>query len=157
MRKPTKRLIAIAATTVVLLGGAGIAYAYWTAGGTGTGTGTTGTSEEITVDQDSVITNLRPGDDPQTLSGDFINLNDEPIYVGTVTASISSITGGGVGGTCEATDYTLLNAVMTVNAQVPAGTDVGAWTGATIEFNNKPAENQDDCQGATVNFSYVIG
>ena len=155
MRKPTKRLIAIAATTVVLLGGAGIAYAYWTAGGTGTGTGTTGTSEEITVDQDSVITNLRPGDDPQTLSGDFINLNDEPIYVATVTASISSISGGGV--TCLADDYTLLNAVMTVNAEVPVGSDVGSWGGATIEFNNKPAENQDDCQGATVNFSYVIG
>lgn len=155
MRKSTKRLVAIAATTVVLLGGAGIAYAYWTAGGTGTGSGTTGTSEAITVDQDSVITNLRPDGAAQTLSGDFINLNDEPVYVATVTASISSITGGGV--TCLPDDYTLSNAVMTVNAQVPAGSDVGAWTGATIEFNNKPAENQDDCQGATVNFSYVIG
>ena len=153
MRKSTKRLVAIAATTVVLLGGAGIAYAYWTAGGTGTGSGTTGTSEAITVDQDSVITNLRPDGAAQTLSGDFINLNDEPVYVATVTASISSITGGGV--TCLPDDYTLSNAVMTVNAQVPAGSDVGAWTGATIEFNNKPAENQDDCKNATVNFAYV--
>jgi hypothetical protein len=152
MRKPTKRLIAIAATTVVLLGGAGIAYAYWTAGGTGTGTGTTGTSEEITVNQTSVITNLRPGGAAQTLSGTFTNENDEPIFVGTVTASISSISGGGP--TCEVTDYTLSNAVMTVNAEVAIGEDVGSWTGATIAFNNKPAENQDDCQGATVNFSY---
>lgn len=155
MRKSTKRTIAIAATTVLLLGGAGIAYAYWTAAGTGTGTGTTGTSEEITVDQDSVITNLRPDGAAQTLSGDFINTNDEPIYVATVTASISISSGGGV--TCLADDYTLTNAVMTVNAQVPVGSDVGAWTGATIEFNNKPGENQDDCQGATVNFSYVVG
>jgi hypothetical protein len=153
MRKSTKRLIAVAATTVVLLGGAGIAYAYWTAGGTGTGTGSTGTSEAIIVDQDSTPTNIRPGGDPQLLSGDFINANDEPVYVGTVTASIASISGGGP--TCEATDYALANAVMTVNAQVPPGTDVGAWSGATIAFNNKPAENQDDCKNATVNFSYT--
>ena len=159
MRKTTKRLIAVAAATAVLLGGAGIAYAYWTAGGTGAGTGTTGTSEAITVDQDSVITNIRPGGDAQVLSGDFINLNDEPVYVATVTVSIASITGGGP--TCLPDDYTLSNAVMTVGAEVPVGTDVGSWgglpNGATIEFNNKPAENQDDCKNATVNFSYVIG
>ena len=152
MRKPTKRLIAIAATSVLLLGGAGIAYAYWTAGGTGGGSGTTGTSEAITINQTSVITNLRPDGAAQTLSGTFTNTNDEPIYVGTVTASIASVTGGA---TCEVTDYTLANAVMTVNAEVAVGTGVGSWTGATIQFNNKPAENQDDCKDATVTFSYV--
>lgn len=152
MRKSTKRLIAIAATTVVLLGGAGIAYAYWTAGGTGAGSGTTGTSEAITINQTSVVTNLRPDGAAQPLSGTFTNTNDEPVYVATVTASIASITDGGP--TCEATDYTLLNPVMTVNASIPVGASVGSWSGASIEFNNKPAENQDDCKDATVVLSY---
>ena len=152
MRKSSKRIIAVAAVTAVLLGGAGVAYAYWTAGGAGAGTGTTGTSEAIVVNQTSVITNLRPGATAQTLSGNFTNANDEPVYVGTVTASIDSITGGGP--TCDADDYTLANAVMTVNASVAIGTG-GSWTGATIAFNNKPAENQDDCKNATVHFAYA--
>ncbi len=63
---------------------------------------------------------------------------------------------GAVAGTCDATDYTLANAAMTVGAQVPAGTGVGAWTGATIQFNNKGGSNQDQCKGATVNLAYAI-
>ncbi len=153
MRTSTKRVIAAAAVTAVLLGGAGVAYAYWTAGGSGSGTGTTGTSEAITINQTSTVTNLRPGGAAQALSGTFTNTNDEPVYVTSVTASISSITGGGV--TCEATDYTLANAVMTVNASIAIGSGVGTWSGATIAFNNKPAENQDDCKNATVNFAYT--
>lgn len=152
MRKSSKRIIAVAAVTAVLLGGAGVAYAYWTAGGSGSGTGTTGTSDPIVVNQTSDITNLRPGGTAQTLSGNFTNGNDEPVYVSTVTASIASISDGGP--TCDAADYTLSNAVMTVNASVAIGTG-GSWSGATIAFNNKPAENQDDCKNATVNFSYA--
>ena len=153
MRTSTKRVIAGAVITAVLLGGGGIAYAYWTAGGSGTGTGTTGTSSPITINQTSVISNIRPGGAAQTLSGTFTNANDEPVYVATVTASIASVTGGA--GTCEANDYTLANAVMTVNAEIPVGTGVGSWSGATIAFLNKAGENQDDCKNATVNFAYT--
>ena len=100
---------------------------------------------------------MQPGDSAQTLSGNFTNPNSAPVYVSTVTASIASVTkaGGAVAGTCDATDYTLANAVMTVSAEVPAGTAKGAWTGATIKFNNK-ATNQDQCKGATVNLAYTI-
>ena len=44
---------------------------------------------------------------------------------------------------------------MAVNAEVPAGTGQGQFTGATIQFNNK-ATNQDGCKGATVNLAYAI-
>jgi hypothetical protein len=100
-----------------------------------------------------VISDLRPGGSPQTLSGDFTNANDGPVYVDTVTASIASISGGGP--TCDADDYTLSNAVMTVEAEVPVGAGVGSWTGATIAFNDKAGENQDDCKNATVNLAYT--
>jgi len=45
---------------------------------------------------------------------------------------------------------------MTVAAEVPAGTAQGSWTGATIQFKNDPAVNQDACKGATVNLAYAI-
>ena len=44
---------------------------------------------------------------------------------------------------------------MAVNAEVPAGTNQGSWSGATIRFNNKNVV-QDACKGATVNLAYTI-
>jgi hypothetical protein len=156
MARFTKRKVA-AMTGVLVLGG-GTAYAYWTATGSGTGSASTQASvSTLTVNQVSTVTNMGPGDSPQTLSGTFNNSNPGPAYVGTVTASVASVTKavGAVAGTCDATDYTLANAAMTVNTQVPAGTSQGSWTGATLKFNNK-ATNQDACKGATVNLAYTI-
>jgi hypothetical protein len=62
---------------------------------------------------------------------------------------------GAPAGTCDATDFTLANAAMTVNAEVPVGSGQGSWTGATIKFNNK-ATDQDACKGATVSLAYAI-
>ncbi len=149
MRKPTKKSAAImvAAVTVVAAGGA--AFAYWTAGGSGTGSGATAaSSSNVTVVQTSTISAMQPGDAAQTLTGKFNNPNTGPAYVGTVTASIASVVkdAGAPAGTCDATDYTLANAAMTVNAEVPAGNNVGNWTGATIKFNNK-AHQPEPVQG----------
>jgi len=100
---------------------------------------------------------MYPGDSAQTISGNFDNPNPGPSYVSTVTASISSVTKatGAPAGTCDATDFTLASAAMTVGAEIPVGSPVGAFTGATIKFNNKTV-NQDACKGATVNLAYAI-
>ncbi|MFN8190476.1 MAG: hypothetical protein U0R78_08540 [Nocardioidaceae bacterium] len=156
-RKSRKKFVWVF-TAVLLLGVGGTAYAYWTAGGSGTGTATTGTSSAVTVVQTSTVTNLQPGGAAQTLTGTFNNPNTGPVYVATVTASIGSVTKavGAPAGTCDATDYTLSNATMTVAAEVPAGNAQGSWTGATIAFNNKAATNQDACKGATVTLAYTV-
>jgi hypothetical protein len=156
-RNSKKRIAAVAIITLILVGGGGAAtYAYWSAGGTGSGTATTGTSNAITAVQTSTVANLAPGSAAQDLSGNFTNTNSGPVYVTSVTASIASVTKGGLPITgCDATDYTLGNATMTVGASVPAGTTQGAWTGATIAFNNK-LTNQDACKGALVTLSYAV-
>lgn len=137
----------------LVLAVAGAAFAYWTAGGTGTGTADTGTTTPLTANQTSVLTDMYPGDTAQTLSGDFDNPNDGPVYVTSVTAAITGVAGGD--GVCTAADYTLASPIMLVGAEVPAGTGVGSWTGATIQFNNT-ALNQDGCKGATVTLTYTI-
>ncbi len=156
MIRTTKRK-GIALAALALLVTAGAALAYWTAGGSGSGSGSaaSGTSA-LTVNQTTVLAAMYPGDSAQTLSGTFNNANGGPVYVSTVTASIASVTkaSGAPAGTCDATDFTLANATMTVNAQVPSGSGQGAWSGATIRFNNK-ATNQDACKGATVSLSYA--
>jgi hypothetical protein len=156
LRKGSKRRVV--ATTGVLVLGAGVAFAYWTAGGAGTGTAATGTQASLVVKQTSTVSAMGPGIAPQSLSGNFDNPNSGPTHVGSVTVSIASVTKavGAPAGDCDATDYTLANATMTVGTEVPAGLGKGAWGGATIAFHNKPAVNQDGCKGATVNLSYTV-
>src|SRR4051794_10051762 len=140
----------LALMVTVLVTSAGAAFAYWTAGGSGTGSANTGTSSPITAVQTTTVSAMAPGDAAQPLSGNFNNTNSGPVYVATVTASISSVTtASGVTGTCDASDYTLTGASMAVGAEVASGTGKGTWTGASIKFNNK-ATNQDACKSATV-------
>jgi hypothetical protein len=137
---------------------AGAAFAYWTAGGSGNGSASTaGAQSALTANQTTTLTAMYPGDTAQTISGNFDNPNSGPSYVSTVTVSIASVTkaAGAPAGTCDATDYTLASAAMPVNLEIPAGTGKGAFTGATLKFNNK-ASNQDACKGATVNLAYAI-
>lgn len=160
MRKFSKRKVAatIAITAILIGGGGAAAIAYWDAGGTGTGSATTGTNAAITAVQTSTVTGLVPGGAPQTLAGNFNNGNTSPTWVTSVTASISSVTKavGAPSGTCDATDYTLTGATMAVGAEIASGTGKGAWTGATIAFNDKASTLQDGCKGATVNLTYTI-
>jgi hypothetical protein len=159
-KKHRKRKLTIVGL-VAVLGVAGAAFAYWTAGGSGTGSATAaGAQTPLTVNQTTTLTAMYPGDSAQTISGTFDNSNSGPIYVGTVTASISSVTkaGGAPAGTCDATDFTLANAAMTVGTEIIKGSAVGSWTGATLKFNDKTgvSGNQDACKGATVALAYAI-
>jgi hypothetical protein len=156
MRKSTKRNLSVAAITVVLLGGAGAAFAYWTAGGSGTGTAATGDNVDLVAVQTSTVTGMGPGIAAQDLEGNFNNDNDGPTYVATVTASIASVTPLN-GQTCDDSNYTINNPVAPVGAEVPVGTGVGSWSGPSIEFVNSATVNQDGCKGATVNIAYAIG
>ena len=151
-----KKKTAVATIALMMVTG-GAAVAYWSVGGSGTGTAQTGSTVDITVVQTSTVSGLAPGGSAQTLSGTFTNPNPGPVHVMTVTASIASITlaAGVPAGTCDNTDFTLSNAAMTVNAEIPNGTAQGSWSGATIQFNNK-ATNQDGCKGATVNLAYTV-
>jgi hypothetical protein len=151
-----KRRTKVLALTAALVMAGGAAFAWWTAGGSGTGSATTGNVSALTVVQTSTITGLAPGSSAQTLTGNFNNPNSGPVYVASVTVSISSVVkaGGAPAGTCDSTDYTLSNTTMTVGAEVPTGNAQGSWTGATLAFNNK-ASNQDACKGATVNLAYT--
>lgn len=153
--RPLTASVAVVGLLVV----AAVGYAYWTSGGSGTGSATAGSTANLTVVQTTTLSAMYPGDSPQTISGTFNNPNPGPAYVGTVTAAIGSVTkaGGAPAGTCNATDFTLASATMTVNAEVPAGSAQGAWTGATLQFNNKAGTNQDACKGATVGLTYTIG
>lgn len=152
--KRSRATRAAALTTGLVLAG-GAAFAWWSAGGSGTGTATTATPSSLEIVQTSTVTGLAPGASAQTLSGTFNNTNQSSVYVTSVTAAIDHVSDTNddpiVG--CDETDYTLSNAVMSVGAEIASGNAEGAWTGATLAFNNKPT-NQDACKGAVVHLAY---
>jgi hypothetical protein len=132
-------------------------FAYVQTGGVGTGQVAVAHTP-LRVNQDTDMQPVGPGQRAQTLGGDFDNRNARAIHVGTVRASIGSVSKapGAAAGTCDASDFTLADRTMTVGADVPSGAGTGAWTGATIEFNNRPGVDQNACQGATVKLRYTI-
>jgi hypothetical protein len=143
---------------VLTLAVSGAALAFWTGGGSGSGAGAAaGAQTPLVANQSTALAAMYPGDSTQSISGNFDNPNSGPIYVSTVTVSIGSVTKavGAPAGTCDATDFTLAGTAMSVNAEVPAGTGKGSFTGATVKFNDK-ATSQDACKGATVNLAYAI-
>jgi ABC-type glycerol-3-phosphate transport system substrate-binding protein len=150
------RHITVAALAAVSLVAAVGAYAYWTNGGSGSGTAATGTNVAITVTQTSTPSGLYPGGPTAALSGKFNNTNGGPVYVHQIVAAIASVTGPNIDGghPCAAGDYQLNGSPVTVDAEIPSGTAVGAWSGASIQLLNS-ATNQDGCKGATVNLTYT--
>jgi hypothetical protein len=150
-----KRIFLLAGIVVVLAGAAVAAYAYWTSGGSGTGSATAGNTVNITVNQTSSVSGLYPGGPAVTLSGNFDNPNAGSVQISSITAVVSSISGGGTDSTkpaCTPADFSIGGAVGTTT--VPSGTGVGAWTGLTIQLVNTAA-NQDNCKGATANIAYT--
>ncbi len=149
MRMFTKRAVVIAAAALTVIGGSTVAVAYWTTTGTGSATGTTGDGGTITVNQTSALGPIAPGAAPQALEGNFTVTGDGAVHVNGLTATVTTDKEG-----CDATDF-LLQAPTSVTQDIPVGTNVGAWSGGSIAFNNKPGENQDDCKSAVVTITYA--
>src|SRR4051812_30496106 len=127
-----RRIAVVSVAALAVAAGGGVAYAYWTAGGSGTGSATTGTTEALVAHQTSTVSAMFPGDSAQTLSGNFDNGNSGPIFVTSVVASIASVTdaGGDAITGCGTSDYSLTNATMAVGHPVAKGNGVDGWTGA---------------------------
>ena len=147
MSRISKKWLGVITVGVLAIGGTAIAY--WTNTGSGTGGGGTGTNASVVVNQTSTVSGLAPGLPAQPLSGNFDNPNAGPVFVAAVTATVTGTDKLG----CGASDYTIAGSAP-VNAEVSAGVAVGAWAGLTIQFNNKPAANQDACKNAAITLAY---
>jgi hypothetical protein len=125
-----------------------VALAYWTSSGSGAGTAATATTANVTVNQTTSTTNLYPGGSVP-LAGTFSNTNSGAVKVGTVTAVVGTLPSG-----CVAADFTITGSAV-INAEVPAGSNVSAWSGITLAMNDTTA-NQDLCRSKTIPVTYTV-
>jgi hypothetical protein len=160
----SKKAVAVGLAVGLTLGVAGAAFAYWNSSGSGSGNASTGSAtNSLSITQTSTISGLAPGVPAQTITGSIQNtqgtggqneqVNNVVVSIGSVTES-PAIATEYPGYACSAADYTLTNATMAVNTDLTPG-QTANFTGATLAFNDLTTTNQDACQGATVNLSYV--
>jgi hypothetical protein len=154
MMKPRQALVILGAGFLLSTGG--VAFAFWTSGGTGSGTGGTAAGSLVVVHQTSTATGLYPGGSV-ALSGNFDNSSSGPVTVTAVTAALSAFSSqaDGTKPACTQADFTITGTSNAPGA-VPAGTGVGSWNGLTLNMVNS-VTNQDNCKnlsGAiTINYT----
>jgi len=182
MRTLSKKQKAIVGgVAVAVLGTSGVAYAYWTTGGSGTGTASTiaGAANQLAlIDADTATpSDMAPGIAPGAISVVVKNTSPTSNYhVASVKVSIASVEAPAADAThpCGKGDYKFLdtsaatvagtgNVTMTNGAadltvadgDDNTGTDQSAFSGVKIGFNNT-ASNQDGCKGATVHLQFDL-
>jgi hypothetical protein len=175
MRKFSKKAIAtVAAGSALVIGGGGVAFAYWTSSGTGTGTATTSAGAanlsfgSTTTDGTSALSAMYPGDTAQSFQATLTNNATNKAYVSAVKAYLTIDSSHATAG-CSASDYLLGNATATTLSPAPgdaASATALTWTAqelaasgsdkatGKIQFNDKNT-SQDACKGATVTINYL--
>jgi hypothetical protein len=110
----------------------------------------------LSITQTSTIAGLAPGVAAATIAGTSTNNGDDSVFLRRVVVRISSVTKAphAAAGSCDASDYVVLNPQMPVDQSVPPQGSV-QFTGATIGFNDR-STNQDACKGATVRLIYEL-
>ncbi len=169
-----KKIAAVALTAGLVLGGGGIAFAYFTADGSGTGSGSVGTSTAFTITGDVNSGSVTPGGDTMGLGFTVANPGSGNQYVSYVYASVSvdNTTLGHIGEVesipgdtssdvsgCMASWFSIDgtstgNGTAYVNQTLAPSGSTDDTSSLTLVMNESES-NQDACQGATVGIDYT--
>ena len=143
MKITLKHKIAALATAATIVGGSGIALAYWTTTGSGGGSAAAA-SENGTLVLHASFENgaLFPGGSvPVSFTAD--NASKTDLQVGTISSVVTTSHTE-----CLPADFSIADVVS--GTVVPANTDGHPLAGeGTLVFSNSVA-NQDACKGATI-------
>lgn len=160
MKITIKKKIGAAATAVAIVGGAGIATAYWTSTGTGSGSATAGSDTPWVVstlaargdEVGSPALPLTPGGPTQTIPFQVTNNGSGVQHLFAVAVSVadtdeddgSEVEWAPEG--CSADDFSVVGAEPDID--IPAG---GNHKGVvTVQMIDRPDIDQDGCKGLTV-------
>jgi hypothetical protein len=136
----TKKKVAAITIAVGMIATAGIASAYWTAGGSGSGTAAVGTDSGVTITPVTFTGTLYPAGSVTVNFTINNSSTDTAVKVDKVVQD-GPVTGLPTG--CLAADFSFAD--VSVNSSIPAsGTKTGT---GTLSMGNT-GTNQDNCKGA---------
>lgn len=155
-----RKLAAVGGAVALSAGLASAAFAYFTSTGSGSGTGATGSSQAVTVVQDSIAyngpggsTNLMPGD-TATVAFGITNPGGNEYVASISLASWTSNTPLTCDSSLTGQSGWFTMGTVTVGADFAHGTDLTTGKTGTITFNDDPTHDQTPCAGKTITFSY---
>jgi hypothetical protein len=161
-RKLLGTIAMIVALVVVMIGGAGVAYAYWSAGGAGTGFGANGTTTPLTLSAGTPTGTLLPGGQTSVLLN-LTNPNTARVRVsslaldttqGTNGFSVDAAHSGCTLSTLSFATQTNAGAGWTVDGKV--GTTNGTLSVTLTNALSMSLSAVNACQGATFTV-YLLG
>lgn len=139
-----------AAAAVVALVGSGVAYAYWTGGGTGAGSAAVGTSGTLTV-TGTVEPGIAPG---LTVPVTFTAANPSTASLRVGTVQVTAIEADAGHSACVTDDFSVADVVQ--DHPVPAGATAEPLPNdGTLSYVNT-AVDQDACKGATLSLTLAV-
>ena len=157
-----KQKAVIAGVAVATLGTSGVAYAYWSAGGTGDGTGTAGATTNFTITNPLTAGSpLSPNGPTQTATFNVHNPGSGVQRMTQVVVTVANTDGSAwtpVG--CSAADFALgggaAGAAYTIAhvESINPATD-SAQLSVSLQMVDTGA-NQNGCQNVTVPLHYVV-
>jgi hypothetical protein len=121
----------------------GVAFAYFTSGGSGSGSATVGSTSAVQISNDTPAGQLYPGGSAVSVSVHLHNPGSGNEYIGTVSGSVED------NGSCLGSWFTV--APKAYNAEVNAGATNDTTT--TISMSDSGG-NQDACQGKTLTIDW---
>ncbi|HEX4444707.1 MAG TPA: hypothetical protein VHZ81_14145 [Galbitalea sp.] len=156
-------IVMIVVAAAVTLGGAGVAYAYWTAGGSGTAAGGTGTTVAVTLTPATPTAALLPGG----TSGVVLTAINSNVATVRINSFSLDTTQGNAGFAVDAAHSACTLGALSFTTQTNGGSGwtvpgrVGATNGSlSITLTNSvsmSAAALNACQGATFTFYVVAG
>lgn len=161
-----KHLVVVLVAAILVMGGSGVAYAYFSSGGNGTGTAHVGSAatQGFDVTTDGVGTPVLPGSGPQGFDIDVQNITGQALYIGTVYLQVMTFASTGDAATssgsdipgCSASWFTVSGS-WAFNDLVPAlGTASSTTMAPPPPTIAMPAGvvDQNACQGVSVGIKF---
>ncbi len=160
-----KKVAAVGIAAVMAVGGGGIAFAYFTSGGSGTGSAQVGTGPDDAFSFTSTgpATPLTPGADSQPFDVSVTNTSDQAAFVGLVSMSIATFPGGDAA-TADGSDIPgCLASWFTVDPTLDVGTTVGAGDTVTASglgideptiSMTESNTDQNPCEDASIGINF---
>jgi hypothetical protein len=145
-----RRLIPVALAILVLVVGSGVAYAYWTSGGSGNDTAGVGTNTPLTVAQTNLITGLVPGGS----SAVDVTVTNPATFTQSFTQVVITVTGA-TGG-CDITWFTGSTVTAAPNPSVLAANGGTEALVGSVSMTDLAGTNQNSCKNATLTLHFVV-
>jgi hypothetical protein len=166
MNSSKRRYSLIAGTVAAVMVGTGIGVAYWTTtSDPAPATAAAGTAQKVTIAQIGTVTGLAPGGTAQGINVRVTNPATFPQRVTSITVTIDSVNlapsppSGDIDGLCPASEFAITPGTPTISlapaTTIAAGANADFLSAATIALTDTN-QNQNACQGATVNLSLQV-